>query len=139
MQLLQVHDRPPLPPLPHKVFIYDHLQVQDTNSSRLKQFRMDLSDFLNLSVPLPAEPLERNFTSFNAKSVLDICQPQYQHLRAILMDIARNASLWIRTYFLKSPDVVVSSPEYVHELLETYMTDPCESEAARSRRQLWDY
>jgi hypothetical protein len=45
------------------------------------------------------------------------------------MDIAKPASEWIRTYFMQSPEVVVSSPEFFNELLLEWMEDPCDKES----------
>ena len=47
------------------------------------------------------------------------------------MNVARKASLWIRRYFLSSPDVHVSSREHFEKLLERWMRDPCEKSKDR--------
>jgi hypothetical protein len=59
--------------------------------------------------------------------IIDICDERYGLVRAELMKNAIAASRWIREYFLESPDVTVSSPEYFRSLLEGWMTDPCDS------------
>lgn len=48
------------------------------------------------------------------------------------MGIARPASVWIRNYFIESDEVVVSSPNYFKESLETWMYDPCGSRTANA-------
>jgi hypothetical protein len=57
---------------------------------------------------------------------LDICDPDYQPVLEEMMAISRAASLWFRTYFMASPNVTVSSPEYVNELFEGWMVNPCD-------------
>lgn len=59
------------------------------------------------------------------KDMIDICDDQHQKIRDVLMDKARNASIWIRTYFLESEDVYVSSKDFVHAKLQDWMDDPC--------------
>jgi len=59
------------------------------------------------------------------RRMIDICEDRYRMLRSELMKNAREASEWIRTYFLVHPDVTVSCPEHFVELLKKWMTDPC--------------
>jgi hypothetical protein len=59
--------------------------------------------------------------------MIDICDAQYGPLRIELMKNAVDASRWIREYFLRSPDVTVSSPEYFRRLLKEWMQDPCDT------------
>jgi hypothetical protein len=63
---------------------------------------------------------------------INICDLKYEKLRAVLMDIARPASIWIRKYFIESDEVIVSSPDYFKETLETWMHDPCDSRPANT-------
>ncbi|KAI2507800.1 hypothetical protein MHU86_6580 [Fragilaria crotonensis] len=60
----------------------------------------------------------------NAKKI-NICDPEHAHLRKVLMAHARNGSRWIRTYFLPSKGVHVSSPDHFGNLLERWDIDPC--------------
>ena len=36
-----------------------------------------------------------------------------------------DTGLWIKDYFLKSPDVVISNSGHFHEILTSYLKDPC--------------
>ena len=56
---------------------------------------------------------------------INICDDQFIALRKDLMIHSRSASKWIRKQFLKSPTVVVSSPDYFNEILLEWMEDPC--------------
>jgi hypothetical protein len=58
-----------------------------------------------------------------------ICEDRYRPLRRVLMDIAHQASEWIRTYFMQSPDVVISSPKYFNVLLLEWTENPCDKES----------
>ncbi|MCK7513861.1 MAG: hypothetical protein MZV70_64150 [Desulfobacterales bacterium] len=58
---------------------------------------------------------------------IDICDSEYDELRDVLMDTAIKASTWIRTFFLESDDVVVSSRQYLEEILVGWTQDPCNS------------
>ncbi len=59
-------------------------------------------------------------------STIDICNDEYFPVRQDLMDISRNASLWFRNYFLASDEVFVSSRDYLDQILEGWMIDPCQ-------------
>lgn len=132
-------DRSPtieIPKMKNKVFFLDLRQMSDTNKTRAKIFRQDLQTFLGLKQELspvfrarPFKQLEWSLDDESKRFKMDtICNPKYLPLQQELYSMAQNASLWIRNYFLKSEDVVVSSPEYVDELLETWMTNPCDSQ-----------
>ena len=54
---------------------------------------------------------------------IDICDEDF--VRSVLLDKAQRTSKWIRRYFLNSSEVFVSSPEYLEDLLEGWMTDGC--------------
>ena len=103
-------------------------QLNDDNETRAAIFRHDLEQFLGLTEPLPPTLHVRpghSRANFKEQLKIDICSRQNFSVRKDLMRIARAASQWIRTFFLKSPDVVVSSPEYLHSLLQKWMIDPC--------------
>ena len=115
--------RPRLPKMSNPVFLYDLNQISDKNETRVNQYRSDLKKYLGLRNDL--QPIKSSHTSKNFHFAIDICEDKYGLVREDLMKNAREASIWIRKYFLKSPDVVVSSPEYFNELLETWLVDPC--------------
>jgi hypothetical protein len=116
---------PKLSPLHNPVFLYVISQLHEDDEARAFKYRRDLGNFLGLKHEL--SPIR--YPKAIAKKYLDICEDRYRPLRRVLMDIAKPASEWIRTYFMQSPDVVVSSPEYVNELLLEWLEDPCDKES----------
>jgi hypothetical protein len=128
----------PPPRLPNKIFFWTTDQLTDKNETRAAKFRSDVQQFVGFNKeiqPVPHVMPEPKFgvTIKNAlqekinKTLIDICESQYDEVRAVLMDASRSASIWIRKYFLESEDVIVSSREHVEEILMTWMEDPCES------------
>lgn len=115
---------------PNPVFLYEGNQLfDDTNPQRRDTLRVDLNRFLDLKYDFP-DSLKVNKTHhYNRKKetslLINICQDRYKELRSVLMTISRDASLWIRTHFLTSNDVTVSSREYFESLMEKWMIDPC--------------
>ena len=57
--------------------------------------------------------------------VMDICSPSHDALRSVLLESGKDASAWIRDYFIQSPDVVVSDETHFLDLLKTWESDPC--------------
>jgi hypothetical protein len=120
--------------MPNPVFLYESQQLSDVNQSRARQFREDVRRVLGLDGELPAIPQSKpDFGHFNPRQQarkdrhkIDICQDLYLPVRTALMKISREASPWIRTSFVSSPDVVVSSPDYFDDLLLGWMDDPCD-------------
>lgn len=125
-----------IPKMKNKVFFLDLRQLSDTNQTRSKIFRQDLQQFLGLRHDLTpvfrARPFKQLELTLDKKSkrhkIQSICDLKYLPLQQELYPMAQKASLWMRNYFLKSADVVVSSPDYVEELLETWMHNPCDSD-----------
>lgn len=117
-------------PLSNPVFLFDVGQMFDRNETRGKIFEEDLQSFLGLH-----HLGEREMSTSSKKKQthhyvqkLYICQDKYRPLRAELIRNGKAASKWIRKYFLRQPEVVVSSPDYFEELLLSWHLDPCEHE-----------
>jgi hypothetical protein len=128
---------PKLSPMHNQVFLYEISQLGDKDEDRAYKYRRDLGSFLGLKHEL--SPIIHEEESQNYHYDLDLCEDRYRPLRRALMDIAKPASEWIRTYFIQSPEVVVSSPEFFNELLLTWMEDPCDKESDKDdpeRRRL---
>jgi hypothetical protein len=117
-----------------KVFIYDVAQLQDANVERARQFRRDLTTFLDLKVPLhgpmlhvkpghDADTPER--ANELAAMKIDICDERYASVRKVLWQQGSQSASWIESVFLASPNVMVSSPDYFSELLASWHHDPC--------------
>lgn len=133
--------------LPNPIFFMEMKQLADTNATRAQQFANDLEAFLGLPHNhLPATTLHvRPNTDRIKKAVtvqsganlattidqlkMDICRQEFAPVLEEMVKIARAASLWFRQYFIQSPDVTVSSPEHIEELLKAWMVDPCQKEA----------
>lgn len=127
--LLSVMGQPAVkhPYMPNKVFVYDvsQLFVDQANLKRNTIFREDLRRYLDLR-EAPKEEKPRK-TSKNYHYKIDICEEQHSQLRSRTMDVSRVASMWLRKYFLPHPDVMVSCPDHINEILLTWLEDPCMS------------
>lgn len=113
----------PLTPFAGKIFLIKISQFFATKDD----LRKDLSNYLGVSLPnIP----ESKRTS--PPQVLQICDDQYSDIRRVLLNHASRSSEWILTYFLQSPDVVVSSREYFVEQMRSWKKDPCHSKEGRN-------
>lgn len=130
-----------VPFLPNPVFLYEISQLDDSNKTRMAQFRRDVQDFLGVSQPMPPLPMIRpgdglydDLPTQVVKEALkiDICERQYIPLRRELMRLSRLNAEWMRDTFLQQQDVpiTISSPEYfVNTLVQSWDTDPCGPES----------
>ncbi len=119
------------------VFLYEVSQLSESGGDggvRSAQFRTDLKQFLGLQGEIPPFPLVDTSGRFDFlpvvkrqvdKNKIDICQPKHDIIRKVLMEKAKQASTWIRMYFLQSDEVFVSSREHFELILESWMHDPC--------------
>lgn len=115
--------------LSNSVFFFEFSQLFDPNEIRNVQFRQDFSDFLGLNQSFPAASnisRENKTSRMGEQHRINICNDEFANIRELLMRHAKNIAAWIREFFLDCEDVVVSSREYLNELLETYIYDPCE-------------
>jgi hypothetical protein len=118
------------PPIPNKVFLYDMEQLADQNRTRSEQFGRDIREFIGLKEDMPPIVHENEGKSAHDSSrqeYFNICNTDYDGLRKELMTAARNASIWIRDYFLDGRDIYVSSRDYFEQVLQTWTRDPCEA------------
>ena len=122
---------------PNPVFLYDTEQLADTDSQRTEQFRRDLQDFLGLLEPLPpvihyspGKILNETLQKERDAKKIDICSDQFLQLRQILFDKAKRSAYYIGKYFIHAPDVVVSSPDFFLEILDSYSQDPCQKKSS---------
>jgi hypothetical protein len=82
------------------------------------EFRKDLQIFLGLADGMPPLPNINTSGPFdhiatgklqsNAR-LINICNPEHDAIHLALMEKAMRASVWIRSYFLKSHEVFVSN------------------------------
>lgn len=119
------------------VFLYDLSQLSESGDDgvvRSVQFRTDLKRFLGLQKEIPPFPLIDTSGRFDFLSAvkrqvdgnkIDICQSEHDAIRAVLMEKATLASIWIREFFLQSDEVFVSSREHFEKILEGWSHDPC--------------
>ena len=112
-------------PLPNKVFLYDVEQLADLNETRSYLFRNDLRNYIGSKtefspmIKISTQGRKRNVTKIN------ICDKEHKDVRSELVDIGAKASRWISDYFIKSPDVIISSPEFFLASIKSWGTDPC--------------
>jgi hypothetical protein len=125
------------PKIPNKIFLFTTDQLADRNATRAQQFREDVQHFIGFQQEMPpmihikpGVKWDNETQALKDAKKMDICESHYDELREVLMDISKKASTWIRTFFLKSNDVKVSSPEYFEELLLEWMQDPCDSKGS---------
>lgn len=118
---------------PNPVFLYDTQQLADTDPQRSAQFRRDLQLFLGLSKPLstvvhysPGKLLNETLQEERNSKKMDICLDDFTELRRSLLDKANRSTYYIRKYFIHASDVMVSSPDYFLQILDSYEKDPCE-------------
>ena len=108
------------------VFLYDVAQFYDPDQQRAEAFKVDLQNFLGLKAPMPEPSAKDAGKSSRVKpKAMDICLPEYDDLRKELVIVGKRASMWIRKYFLKSPQVFVSSREHLEDILKEWKVDPC--------------
>lgn len=125
---LLVHDMD-IVPSNGTVFLMDIAQLFPSEKAS-RHLARDLSQFLGLNKQLPSledvPPDSSRYTDpERTKYFINICDGEHQHLREILVSIGKEAYIWIRDYFLDSPDVVVSSKEDFLDLISKWQYDPC--------------
>ena len=132
------------------VFLYHVDQLNDQDPVRSKQFLVDLSNFLQLSIPMndpmiwikPGQNITNTYNGNVTKmkeiqslQISNICDPKYDTIRNVLYQLAIESSNYIRTRLLDPPksdvdnndhpNVVVSSRDYFLQLLNQWKVDPC--------------
>ena len=134
------------------VFLYHVDQLNDKDPIRSKQFLVDLSNFLQLSVPMndpmiwikPGQNITNTYNGNATKmkeiqslQISNICDPKYNAIRNVLYQLAIESSNYIQSKLLQPqrrsdgdnndhhPNVVVSSRDYFIELLNQWKVDPC--------------
>jgi hypothetical protein len=118
--------------LPNPIFFMEMNQLADTNTTRAQQFTHDLEAFIGLSqghLPpvLHVRPnTDRVKLQHTDHLKMDICAREHAPVLQEMVAISRSASQWFQDYFIKSPDVSVSSREYLIELLDQWKVNPCE-------------
>jgi hypothetical protein len=121
-----------LPKSPNPVFLYEISQLYDEDETRKLQYVDDLKNYLGLTQDMKELADDSQEKHHNPPpGTIDICE--HNKVRKILMKHATAASIWIREYFIASPDVTVSSPDRFKELVAAWMIDPC---IARNQNRL---
>ena len=128
---LLVHDMD-IVPSNGTIFLMDIAQLFPSERAS-RHLARDLSQYLGLQKQLPsledvAPDTSRYTDPERTKYFMNICDDEHQHLREILVGIGKDAYIWIRDYFLDSPDVVVSSREDFLDLISKWQYDPCADE-----------
>lgn len=107
----------------HKIFLYDASQLNDLQHEA--SFLSDLQLFLGLRQPIP--PIRQNATEPASPHGmhLNICDTEYDSLRSLLLEQAKDTATWMQKYFLASPEVTVSSEFHVRRIHAKWGVDPC--------------
>ena len=121
----------------NRVFLMEIGQLSVDNRTRADAFVDDLGLFLGkgeegaYSLPRLGQHVTKhsvkegvNITKLNER-MMDICDPSYDALRSVLMVAGKEASVWVRNYFIQSPDVDVSNEDHFLDLLKSWEVDPC--------------
>jgi hypothetical protein len=120
--------------VPNPVLLLENNQLSAGDEATDDAFRKGLQDYLGLNAPFTrddsrqndgAKLVKRKTKTAKKTRFIKICDEEYSPIRAELMAISRNASLWIRKYFIASSDVVVLNREHFLSLMENRMEDPC--------------
>mmetsp|Transcript_2151 Transcript_2151/g.3900 ORF Transcript_2151/g.3900 Transcript_2151/m.3900 type:complete len:366 (-) Transcript_2151:177-1274(-) len=111
-----------------KVFILDVDQMEGEDFTLTNQLRDDIQQFLELEHALPPMKHVPSKTTQMQKDRIDICERKYKFIRDILIQNGAEASEWIQTYFLQSPDVYLSSRDKFIYMIDQWKSDPCDTE-----------
>jgi hypothetical protein len=111
------------------VFLFSMDQLEDTDQARNAMLFNKMENFLGLSVPFAPFGVEIKSDPVgdgnSQAELIDICEPQYEAIRAILLANGAKTAAWLRDNFLQAPDVVVANPEHFVASIEAWGTDPC--------------
>lgn len=113
--------------VPNPVFLYEQTQLMDNATWD------DLAEFLNVQQienqvyhdSLPPWP------RWGKRGQIDICNAQFDDLRALLMGIAYEMSVWLVEFFVPvardptRPDVVIANIDQFVARVLAYRQDPC--------------
>jgi hypothetical protein len=106
------------------IFLYEQTELKQ------EYVWKDLANYLGI----PEVKHDRYVSSHGQNATpnrLDICLPEYDDFRKLMMPIAHEMSIWFCDYFIKvaedpsRPDVVVSRPDRFCQLVRNYTKDPC--------------
>jgi hypothetical protein len=110
------------------IFLYELSQMKEDS------FWKDLAEFLDI----PEIKNDKYHGSHGRKKLLwgdkhflDICEPQYDELRKIMMPISYELSVWLGRFFKpvaldpSRTDVVVPSPDKFFQKVSEFAKDPC--------------
>ena len=116
-------------PSKSSIFLMDLDQLRpDYNAS--EELSQDLTEYLGLVRQLPrfhdGEHIHVYQDRKRKRNFINICDSHHREVRKTLLNIGREASLWIHNYFLLSTDVIVSSRERFIEIIKNWEHDPCE-------------
>jgi hypothetical protein len=118
-----------------KLLLFEAGQLDGKKEAQAKAVIRDMEEFLGLEEgalpkikplqPTTAYKDRPGMKDGEQKKVLDICLEEYMDIRKGLLEVGRKASEWIERYFLKSPQVVVSSKEDFLNRIRQWKMDPC--------------
>ena len=109
-----------IPDQSNPVFLYEIRQIH--NSITAQEFSIDIQQYIQINEALPKIS---SYTQSKTRAI-NICDSQHENVRRVLVEHGRDATDWIKQYFAKSPNVIISAPELFFDLLEDWRSDPCE-------------
>ena len=114
------------------LFLTEIGQMNGKNETLSNGLVRSLERFLDLQShalpnikPYKQQNYSDTWTEETVKQRLNICDDEYEDIRAHLLDAGRKAGEWIERYFLKSPRVVVSDRQDLVRRLRLWKVDPC--------------
>mmetsp|Transcript_10154 Transcript_10154/g.21517 ORF Transcript_10154/g.21517 Transcript_10154/m.21517 type:complete len:468 (+) Transcript_10154:320-1723(+) len=121
--------------IPNPVMLYEIGQMSDVNENRRSSFWAQIGGYLGYDGRMPMQRNEVPGSKPNKnpekqvwldKMKIDVCDPIWDGIRAILMGHAVDASRWILQYLLAAgTGVSVSNKEHFTELIKEWERDPC--------------
>jgi len=67
--------------------------------------------------------------SLEKNPTINICDEDHSVIRKRMVEIGRNASIWISDYFLQSDSVFVPNRDNFKEIISEWQYDPCTNES----------
>jgi len=105
----------------NSIFVYEQTQLKEDYVWR------KLEKYLNV----PEIKNEKKHTSHGSEGEFDICGEHYDELRAKIMPIAHEMSVWLKRFFIpvaldkNRPDVVIPNIDGFSKITAAYTNDPC--------------
>ena len=122
-------------PMQNEIFLTEMTQFADKDLTRQERLKSDLKSFLGVTKDFnstaphkkPGKTWKPEIQAVRDSFKINICEEKFKPVRDVLMQGARETSIWIRESFIKAPGVHISSPEFFEQAMLNWMNDPCEA------------